>query len=121
MSKILIVEDELILQNVYYRILTAKEHEVNVANNGLEALQVLEVFIPDLILLDILMPRMDGIEFLERVGIQQNYPNVKVIAFSNFSDNSKIDRILALGASKCFLKSAVSPSELVKIVEEECK
>ncbi len=121
MTKILIVEDEMILQNVYYRILTAQGHEVNVANNGLEALQVLEVFIPDLIILDILMPKMDGIEFLESAQIKQNYPDTKVLAFSNFSDNSKIARILELGASKCLLKSSVSPSELVAMVEAECK
>ncbi|HUP26201.1 MAG TPA: response regulator [Candidatus Limnocylindrales bacterium] len=119
MHKILVVEDETILQSVYYQILTSKGYEVNVAGDGFEALQVLEVFTPDLILLDILMPKMDGLEFLERAKLKQNYPNTKVIAFSNFSDIAKLNKVKELGASKSLLKSDVSPSDLVKIIQEE--
>ncbi len=121
LHKVLVVEDETILQSVYYRILTLKGYEVNVAGDGFEALQVLEVFTPDLILLDILMPKMDGLEFLERIQLKKNLPKTKVIAFSNFSDSAKLSRVMELGASKSLLKSDVSPAELVTIVEEELK
>lgn len=119
MHKILLIEDEQILQKVYYRILTIKGFEVNVASDGFEALQVLEVFTPDIILLDILMPKMDGLEFLKRADIPNKMPNVKVIAFSNFSDSVKINKVMELGAVKSVLKSSLSPKDLVDLINQQ--
>ena len=121
MQKILIVEDEEMLQRAYYRLLVGEGYEVNVAGDGFEALQVLEVFEPDLILLDILMPRMDGLEFLERAGLKENYPKIKVVAFTNFSDDSMTKKAIKLGASGSLLKSEMSPKDLLQMVKKQLK
>lgn len=105
------------LQQAYAQILRHQGYGVCVACDGHEALDQLEKFTFDLILLDILMPRMDGLEFLKHARIKQQYPTTKVIAFSNLSQTGKINEMLELGATEHVLKSAVSPTELVNLVE----
>jgi two-component system response regulator VicR len=67
MAKILIVEDERTLNEAYELILKKQGHDVEVAYNGDEALQVFKKHEPELILLDLRMPKMDGVEFLKRL------------------------------------------------------
>lgn len=120
-KKILVIEDELMLQQAYAQILTHTGYEVAVAGDGAEGLQQLERVKPDLILLDILMPRMDGLEFLEQAQIKKNYPKLKVLAFSNLSNAPKVNKMIELGATKHVLKSSVSPGELVSMVADLLK
>jgi CheY-like chemotaxis protein len=118
MPKILIAEDEEILRSAYKQILVHEGFEVFEAANGKEALECLIKNKPDLILLDILMPEMNGLEFLEKADIKTNYPKVKVIAFSNLSDQHKLESMIKLGVSKNVLKSSLSPKELANTVKE---
>ncbi len=117
-GKILVIEDELLLQQAYAQILESKGYHVAVANDGMEGLQQLENDEPNLILLDILMPRMDGLEFLRNAHMKLKHPRTKVIAFSNLSKTAKIKEMLELGASDHVLKSSISPSQLVKMVAD---
>lgn len=120
-KKILVIEDELMLQQAYAQILGHTGYEVAVASDGEEGLKQLKRFDPDLILLDILMPRVDGLEFLNRAQIKKNYPGLKVLAFSNLSNAPKINEMIELGATRHVLKSSVSPGELVSMVAELLK
>lgn len=118
MSRVLIVEDEKILREAYRKILTQEGFDVAVAANGVEALACLERTTPDLILLDMLMPHMDGLTFLERADIQRRHPGTKVIAFSNLSNQQGLSQMLQKGATMQLLKSSLSPKQLVAIVRE---
>lgn len=116
--KVLIVEDEFILRAAYKSVLTQAGFTVSEAADGKEALTRLAADPPDLILLDILMPVMDGISFLKQAKIRDRYPGTKVIAFSNLSDQQKVERMLRLGANRHVLKSSLSPRQLVVLVHD---
>lgn len=116
MSRILIVEDEALLQDVYELVLTRHGHNVRVAANGEEGLNVLEEEIPELILLDIFMPVMDGKEFLRRFD-RQRFPDTKVVVYTNLSDDATKRAMFRLGADKFVLKASMSPDDLIKLVE----
>jgi CheY-like chemotaxis protein len=118
MAKILIVEDERTLNEAYELILKKQGHDVEVAFNGDEALKVFEKQKPQLILLDLRMPKMDGVEFLKHLQPTEKHPDVKIIIFSNYDDQKEIDSAFKHGANRYILKAWSSPSELVKVVEE---
>lgn len=115
MSKILIVEDEAVLQDVFRMVLERGGYEVETANNGLDGIQHLKSFQPDLVLLDIFMPVMDGREFLRNVDLS-DYPNTKVIVYSNLSDQQTETELRELGAHDFILKSSMTPSDLLALV-----
>jgi CheY-like chemotaxis protein len=114
---ILIVEDEQSLNEAYQMILRKAGYTVQVAFDGQEALDLLSMEEPDLILLDLRMPRMDGIEFLRTYNLRQDHPNVKVIVFSNYDMQKEIDEAYNLGADRYFMKALASPKELLQVVE----
>lgn len=114
---ILIVEDEQSLNEAYQLILRKAGYTVQVAFDGQEALEITAMEDPSLILLDLRMPRMDGIEFLRHYNLRQNHPNVKVIVFSNYDMQKEIDEAYSLGADRYFMKALASPQELLQVVE----
>ena len=114
--KILIVEDEPTLQQAYAMILTAHDYQVTTANNGIEGLEKIKSVMPDLVLLDIFMPRMDGRELLRNLDFSL-YPALKVVVYSNLSDKGIEEEMLALGAHRVILKSKTGPTDLVNLVK----
>jgi len=116
-ARILIVEDEQSLSDAYQLILESQGYKVLVNGDGEEALTSLESFQPNLILLDLRMPKIDGIEFLKRSNIKAGYPGVKVIVFSNLDTQKDIDAAYDLGADRYILKAWASPKELLQLVE----
>jgi DNA-binding response OmpR family regulator len=116
MKSVLIVEDEQALRDAYALLLEVKNYKVYQAVNGREALSILEKEKPDYIILDVLMPVMGGIEFLEHAHIPENYPGTKVLVLSNLSDGKTVATVLRLGASKYILKADTSPRELIELI-----
>lgn len=114
-KQILVVEDELLLQDAYRLVLTAGGYQVHTANNGMEGLKQLKTVRPDLILLDIFMPIMDGREFLRNVDLN-DYPGTKVIVYTNLSDRQTQEEMEGLGAVDFILKSSMTPSDLLGVV-----
>jgi len=117
--KILIVEDDADLNNAYRLILTREGFEAECAADGIEAIAKLEDFTPDLVLLDIRMPNLDGVGFLEQSKISTRFPEAIVIVFTNFDLNKDIESTFKLGVNRYVLKSSITPKDLVKIVREE--
>ena len=113
-KKILIVEDDNAINDAFKMLLTSKGYEVDDARNGKEALAFTKDNHYDLILLDLLMPIMDGREFLKQFTGSKK---TKIIVLSNFDTQSEIEEVYDLGAEKYFLKSWVGPKRLVSIVE----
>lgn len=117
-AKILIVEDEQVLNDAYKTVLDKEGYNVSVAYDGEEALQLTKDMEPDLILLDLRMPHVSGIQFLEAYDLPGKHPKVKVVIFSNLDTQKEIDQAFALGAQKYMLKAWASPKELVRLVKE---
>jgi len=116
-KSILIVEDEPELADAYFSLLNQVGYNVAVAHNGKEALEMAESHKPELILLDLRMPVMDGVEFLEKYDLKNKHPDVKVIVFSNYDMQDEIDAAYRLGADRYVLKAWASPKELLQIVK----
>lgn len=116
--QVLIVEDEQLLNEAYARVLGAAKISLMRAYNGKEALDMLKSKHPDIILLDLRMPVMDGIEFLKRLKPKENLPHTKIIVFSNYDDQHEIDEAFSLGAMHYMLKAWATPDELVKLIRE---
>lgn len=115
---VLIVEDEPELAEIYQTLLKQEKYDVLVAHNGKEALKVAKSKEPDLILLDLRMPIMDGVAFLEEYDLKAKHPGVKVVVFSNYDMQDEIDDAYRLGAHRYVLKAWASPKELLQIVED---
>lgn len=115
MSKILIVEDETLLSDVYSMVLNVNGFTTEVACNGVEALEKLKTFQPDIILLDLLMPKMDGITFLKRFNHDPT-KRPRIIVYSNLFDSRKEEEVKSLGAVDIVLKSSITPDGLVELI-----
>ncbi len=116
-KRILIVEDEIVLQDVYKLILTTGGYEVHTANNGVEGIQKIKSVNPDLMLLDVFMPVMDGKELLRNIDLNQ-YPDMIVMVYSNLSDRATQEEMKELGAHSFMLKSSMTPSDLLRVVAD---
>src|SRR5665213_235927 len=116
MAKILIVEDEKLLNEAYEMVLKKEGHDVRTAFNGEEALTIFGEDKPELILLDLRMPKMDGVEFLKQLEKKGGVGDVHTIVFSNYDEQKEIDEAFAHGATRYILKAWSSPKELVKVV-----
>jgi CheY-like chemotaxis protein len=115
-ANILVVEDDHDLNNAYQIILRNEGHEVVAAYDGKEALAKLKHFKPDLILLDLLMPIMGGLEFLEQYDSLKAHADVKVLIFTNMEQSPDVARAYKLGAHRCIIKSWTAPHNLAKVV-----
>lgn len=117
-ATILIVEDEKTLNDAYTTILTKENYTVLSAHDGEEALTILKKSTPDVILLDLRMPNVDGIEFLKRYKVLTLSNKPHIIVFSNLDMQKEIDQAYELGANKYILKAWASPKELVRLVAD---
>lgn len=118
MRKILIVEDESTLRDSYELILSTEPYEIRAATNGAEALRLCKETAFDLILLDLMMPIMNGIEFLKQY-LKDADKIPKIVVLSNLSSGEELNAALKLGAHKNFVKSNLSPRQLVSMVRYE--
>ncbi|MDD2565230.1 MAG: response regulator [Candidatus Gracilibacteria bacterium] len=116
--KVLIVEDDLDLATMYKLKFEKEGFETRIADNGFIAVTQVTEFQPNIILLDIMMPSMDGFETL-RV-IRQLAPSLKckIIMFSNLNSKSDIDRSLSSGADAYLLKANTTPKQAVEKIYE---
>lgn len=115
-KSVLIVEDENMLNEAYQVILNSAGFEVLTAFDGKEALEVLNKKDVDVILLDLRMPVLDGIGFLEAYQLKDRKNPPKVVVFSNFDMQKEIDQAYELGADKYMLKAWASPKELLQLI-----
>ena len=117
--KILIVDDDTFLLDMYAFKFSQHNFEVHTASGGLQVIQKLKDGLkPDIILMDIIMPEMDGFEMLEKINKDNLSPNSTKIVLSNKSQQSDIDRGNALGASGYIVKANSTPAEVIDQVVE---
>jgi DNA-binding response OmpR family regulator len=115
---ILLVEDDAFVSDIYHTKLTQEGYDLMVAENGLEALKKLEEKNPDLILLDIIMPYMDGIEVLKKLKENEEWKKIPVIILTNLSQKEEVEEGLKIGANDYLIKSHFTPSEVVAKVKK---
>lgn len=116
MARILIVEDEIDLVNVYKTIFTVEGYVVDTASNGIEALEKLKTVQPDIILMDIMMPKLNGMEALLKIKADPTMKDIMVVMLTNLSGTSDKQQALQAGAVDYLIKSEFTPTELVQKV-----
>jgi CheY-like chemotaxis protein len=117
MAKIMIVEDDSFVLDIYQTKLSQEGYTVIEARDGTEALEKLEKEKPDLILLDIIMPRMDGLELLKKIKSRGDLKNIPVILLTNLSQKEEINFGLGLGANDYLIKSHFTPTEVLEKIK----
>ncbi len=116
MAKILVAEDDKFLANAYRVKLNKAGYEIKIVSDGQEAIDSLETFTPDVILLDLIMPIKDGFVVLEELKKNDKWKNIPVIVASNLGQKEDIDKSMALGAIDYIVKSQMPINDvLVKI------
>ncbi|MBM3250863.1 MAG: response regulator [Candidatus Nealsonbacteria bacterium] len=115
-KKILIIEDEEILLNLLQKKLSHLGYEVFVAQDGDIGVTKIKEIKPDLILLDIVMPKMNGIEVMEEIIKDGELKKIPVIIISNSGQPLEIERAKELGARDWLIKTEFDPQEVIEKV-----
>jgi CheY-like chemotaxis protein len=118
MKTILFVEDDPIIIKVYCEPLKRAGYQVEVAEDGLVAMRVLAQSCPDLVLLDIMMPRVEGTYVLKFIRSRAELAGTKVIVLSNASIMDAGSKVLEQNPDRVFLKSHCTPKELLAAASE---
>jgi len=113
-KRILIVEDNSFLSEMYAAKLELANFEVFIAANGEEALDKMKLNKPDLVLLDLLMPKKDGFEVLKEKFIDLEIKEIPVIILTNLSQKDQIKKCYELGAKDFLIKAYFVPTEVIK-------
>lgn len=118
-KKILIIEDEKIMIDLLQKKLTQEGYEVSVAKDGDEGVRAMKEKKPDLILLDIIMPKMGGFEVMEEMDKDKELKKIPVIVISNSGQPVELDRAQKLGAKDWLVKTEFDPQEVIdKVVKQ---
>jgi two-component system alkaline phosphatase synthesis response regulator PhoP len=117
MSKIFVAEDDRFLATAYRAKLSKAGFDVTILGNGQEMLDALVKDVPDLILLDLVMPLKDGFTALEEIRAQDKLKSVPIIVTSNLGQQEDLDKAKALGANDYVIKSDLSMDALVTKVK----
>jgi two-component system, OmpR family, alkaline phosphatase synthesis response regulator PhoP len=118
-KKVLIVEDEKILYNLLKDKLEEVGYQVVIAVDGVEGLEKIKTEKPDLILLDIIMPRKNGLELLEDVQKDKGLKEIPVIIISNSGQPVEIEKARELGADDWLIKTEFDPNEVIEKVKKQ--
>ena len=115
--KILIVEDDFFIRDIYGVRFSQEGFAVTMAENGIVALEKLEQgLLPDIILLDIIMPGMNGIDALKKIKANDEWKNIPIIMLTNISERERVGESMELGVNDYLIKSHFTPSEVVEKV-----
>jgi len=121
MKKILIIEDDSFLSEMYSTKLTQDGFEVEVAIDGKQGLEKIKSVKPDLVLLDIVLPKMDGFEILENTKKDKELQDIPIILLTNLGQKNEIEKGLSLGADEYIIKAHFTPTAVVAKVKEVLK
>ncbi len=116
-KKLLWVEDDKLIGTILAKKLIASGFDLSHAKNGEEALSSLKQKIPDVVVLDLLLPGMSGFDILQQIRMDEKLKNVPVIILSNLSKPSDIDKAKMLGAQKFLVKAATSLDQIVSEIK----
>lgn len=118
--KILCVEDSVNVQQMLSFILTKAGYEPHIASNGREAVEKTAALKPDLILMDVMMPDLSGIQAIQRIKSNDVSKYIPIIVLSGYNSHKLVNQAMDAGAVR-YLEKSIIPDELVKVVQQELK
>ncbi len=118
MKQIVVIEDNVVAANLYRAALSREGYQVEVASDGESGLAAITRLRPDLVLLDLMLPKVDGLEVLRRIRAVPDLGKLPVIVTSNAYTATRMDELWKAGATQIVTKASISPKELARVVKE---
>jgi CheY-like chemotaxis protein len=117
-NRVLIIEDDPYVRRFYEKLFRLSKYKVKTAKGAEEGLAKAKATHPDLILLDIMMPKINGLEVLQKLKSDPVTYDCKVVMLTVLEDKETVRKAASLGADGYIIKSSASPKELIKIVSK---
>ena len=118
MATILIVEDDPLMSRMYHKIFSLEGYKVSLAYNGQEGLEKATAEKPTIILLDVMMPIMNGIQLLEKLKMDPATKAIPVVMLTNLAGQQDAENAISKGAVKYIVKSEYEPKKIVNMIKE---
>jgi DNA-binding response OmpR family regulator len=116
MKKILIIEDDQIVANIYRNKFSVEGFQVEIAHDGPAGLECIHNFKPDAVILDLMLPKMTGVDLMKKVRGEADFQKLPIIVFSNTYLTNMVQEAWKAGATKCLSKANCSPKQLLDVV-----
>ncbi len=116
MNKILIIEDDQLVANIYRNKFSVDGFQVEVAPDGLTGFDLISTFHPDAVILDLMLPKVTGVDVLKKIRAQTNLAQLPVIVFSNTYLSNMVQEAWKAGATKCLSKANCTPKQIIEVV-----
>jgi CheY-like chemotaxis protein len=117
MAKILIIEDNEFVARMYQNILTLESYEVEIANSAQEGIEKAKKTLPTLILLDVVMPEVNGIQALEKLKADSDTKSIPVVMLTVIGEEEIINHCIEIGASGYLVKTSLDPNKVIQEVK----
>ncbi len=116
MKKVLLIEDDRVVANIYRDKFAAEDYEVQTATDGEKGLELVKSFKPDVVVLDLMLPGVTGLEVLKKIRAEAGMQQLPVVVFSNTFLSNLVQDAWKAGATKCLSKANCTPKQIVDVV-----
>ena len=116
MKKILLIEDDQIVANIYRNKLTVEGYQVEVALDGEVGLELVKAYKPDAVILDLMLPKITGVDLMRQIRAEKEFEKTPVIVFSNTYLTNMVQEAWKAGATKCLSKANCTPRQVIDVV-----
>jgi DNA-binding response OmpR family regulator len=116
MKKVLIIEDDQLVANIYRNKLAVDGFQVEVANNGETGLALVKSYRPDAVILDLILPKLSGVELMKLIRSEADFQTLPLIVFSNTYLSTLVQEAWKAGATKCLSKANRTPKQVIEVV-----
>jgi len=120
-KQILLIEDDPFLIDIYTTKLNKAGFSIEVATGGKEGLSKIKEKKPNLLLLDIVLPQIDGWEILKEIKADEKLKDLKVVILSNLGQKEEVEKGIVIGATKYLIKAHYTPTQVVKEIKKILK
>src|SRR5580765_8486122 len=117
MKKILIVEDDQIVANIYRNKFTVEGFQVEIALDGESGMEMMRSFRPDAVILDLMLPRLSGVEMMKKIRSEPDCQQLPVVVFSNTYLTNMVQDAWKAGATKCLSKANCTPKQVLSVLK----
>jgi len=119
MATILLIDDDQVLLKLYSTRLAADHHQVLTAANGQDGLDIVSKKLPDVIVLDLLMPKLNGFKFIETLKKYPQTQHIPIIVFSSVANQEQYQLLTKLGVTTFLNKIDITPTQLVAVINKQ--
>src|ERR1700722_8238790 len=116
MKRILIIEDDQLIANIYRNKFAVDNYQVETALDGEKGFELVNSFKPDLVVLDLMLPNVTGVEVLKKIRAQAGFEQLPIIVFSNTFLSNMVQEAWKAGATKCLSKANCTPKQVIEVI-----